>query len=47
MVAGLLITYLHFNAVKMLFGSAVINEVLVPPLILVVLLLTNDPPSHG
>lgn len=47
MVAGLLLTYLHFNAVKMLFWSAVINGALAPPLILVVLLLTNDPQVMG
>jgi Mn2+/Fe2+ NRAMP family transporter len=35
--------YLGFNAVKMLFWSAVINGLLAPPLILLVILLTSNP----
>jgi NRAMP (natural resistance-associated macrophage protein)-like metal ion transporter len=42
MAIGLCINYAGFNAVKMLFWSAVINGVLAPPLILLVLLLTSD-----
>ncbi len=42
MVLGLALNYLHVDAVKMLFWSAVINGVLAPPLILIALLLTND-----
>ena len=42
MALGLVLNYLGFNAVKMLFWSAVINGLLAPPLILLVLLLTNS-----
>src|SRR2546421_8530349 len=41
-VLGLILDYAGFDAVAMLFGSAVINGVLAPPLILLVLLLTNN-----
>ena len=39
---GLALDFLHLNAVKMLFWSAVLNGVLAPPLILVVLMLSRD-----
>jgi NRAMP (natural resistance-associated macrophage protein)-like metal ion transporter len=42
MALGLLLNYLGFNAVKMLFWSAVINGLLAPPLILLVTLLTSN-----
>jgi NRAMP (natural resistance-associated macrophage protein)-like metal ion transporter len=42
MVLGLALNYLGFNAVKMLFWSAVINGLLAPPLILLVILLTSN-----
>ena len=42
MVLGLALNYLGFNAVKMLFWSAVINGLLAPPLILLVVLLTSS-----
>jgi NRAMP (natural resistance-associated macrophage protein)-like metal ion transporter len=42
MVLGLALNFLRFNAVKMLFWSAVINGLLAPPLILLVILLTNN-----
>ena len=42
MALGLVLNYLGFNAVKMLFWSAVINGLLAPPLILLVILLTNS-----
>jgi len=42
MAGGLLIEYLRLNAVKMMFWSAVTNGALAPPLILLVILLTND-----
>jgi NRAMP (natural resistance-associated macrophage protein)-like metal ion transporter len=42
MSIGLAIDYAGLDAVKMLFWSAVLNGVLAPPLILLVLLLTND-----
>ncbi|MEQ1472787.1 MAG: divalent metal cation transporter [Candidatus Acidiferrum sp.] len=42
MALGLALNYLGFNAVKMLFWSAVINGLLAPPLILLVILLTGN-----
>ncbi len=39
---GLALDYAGFNAVSMLFWSAVLNGVLAPPLIVVVLLLTSN-----
>jgi Mn2+/Fe2+ NRAMP family transporter len=42
MLIGLALDYAGFNAVKMLFWSAVLNGVLAPPLIVIVLLLTNS-----
>src|ERR1700737_2136255 len=42
MAVGLALNYAGFNAVKMLFWSAVINGLLAPPLILLVILLTSS-----
>jgi NRAMP (natural resistance-associated macrophage protein)-like metal ion transporter len=42
MALGLALNYLGFNAVKMLFWSAVTNGLLAPPLILLVVLLTSS-----
>jgi NRAMP (natural resistance-associated macrophage protein)-like metal ion transporter len=42
MALGLMPNFVGFNAVKMLFWSAVINGLLAPPLILLVILLTNS-----
>jgi Mn2+/Fe2+ NRAMP family transporter len=39
---GLGLDYAGFNAVSMLFWSAVLNGVLAPPLIVIVLLLTSS-----
>jgi NRAMP (natural resistance-associated macrophage protein)-like metal ion transporter len=39
---GLVLNYLGFNAVKMLFWSAVINGLLAPPLVVLVILLTSS-----
>jgi len=39
---GLVLDYAGFNAVSMLFWSAVLNGVLAPPLIVIVLLLTTN-----
>jgi Mn2+/Fe2+ NRAMP family transporter len=44
---ALCLDYAGFDAIKMLFTSAVINGVLAPPLILIVLLLTRDPAVMG
>jgi Mn2+/Fe2+ NRAMP family transporter len=47
MALGLALNYFGFNAVKMLFWSAVINGLLAPPLILLVILLTSNPKVMG
>jgi len=44
---GLVLDFLGFDAVAMLFWSAVVNGVLAPPLIVLVLLLTSDPKVMG
>jgi NRAMP (natural resistance-associated macrophage protein)-like metal ion transporter len=47
MLLGLILNFVGFDAVAMLFWSAVINGVLSPPLIVLVVLLTNDPTVMG
>ena len=47
MIVGLALDFFGFNAVAMLFWSAVVNGVLAPPLIVLVLLLTSDPTVMG
>ena len=47
MAVGLVLNYLGFNAVKLLFWSAVINGLLAPPLILLVILLTSSQKVMG
>jgi NRAMP (natural resistance-associated macrophage protein)-like metal ion transporter len=42
MALGLVLNFAGFNAVRMLFWSAVINGLLAPPLILLVILLTSN-----
>jgi NRAMP (natural resistance-associated macrophage protein)-like metal ion transporter len=42
MVVGLALDFAGFNAVQMLFWTAVINGVLAPPLVVLVVLLTSD-----
>jgi Mn2+/Fe2+ NRAMP family transporter len=42
MALGVALNFAGFNAVKMLFWSAVINGLLAPPLILLVILLTSS-----
>jgi Mn2+/Fe2+ NRAMP family transporter len=44
---GSALNYFGFNAVKMLFWSAVINGLLAPPLILLVILLTSSQKVMG
>lgn len=41
-VVGLALDFVGFNAVQMLFYSAVLNGILAPPLIVLVVLLTSD-----
>ena len=46
-IVGLALDFLHINAVKMLFWSAVLNGLLAPPLVFIVVLLTNDKKVMG
>jgi NRAMP (natural resistance-associated macrophage protein)-like metal ion transporter len=41
-VVGLVLDFAGFNAVKMLFWSAILNGLLAPPLVVMVVLLTSD-----
>ena len=47
MLLGLVLDFVGFNAVKMLFYSAVLNGVLAPPLVVLVTLLTSNPKIMG
>jgi Mn2+/Fe2+ NRAMP family transporter len=47
MLIGLALDYVGFNAVQMLFWSAVLNGVLAPRLIVLVVLLTSHPAIMG
>ena len=47
MLLGLGLNFFGFNAVKMLFYSAVLNGILAPPLILLVVLLNGNPKIMG
>ena len=47
MLLGLALDFVGFNAVKMLFYSAVLNGVLAPPLIVLVVLLTSNTKIMG
>ena len=47
MLIGLALDFAGFNAVKMLFWSAVINGVLAPPLVVIVVILTSDSKVMG
>ena len=47
MLLGMVLDFVGFNAVKMLFYSAVLNGVLAPPLIVLVVLLTCKPEIMG
>ena len=47
MLLGLALDFVGFNAVKMLFYSAVLNGLLAPPLIVLVVLLTSKPELMG
>lgn len=47
MFAGMGLDYAGFNAIKMLFWSAVLNGVLAPPLIIIILFICNNPRVMG
>lgn len=42
MLVGLALDYAGFNAIRLLFVTAVINGVLAPPLVLLIVLLTRN-----
>jgi NRAMP (natural resistance-associated macrophage protein)-like metal ion transporter len=44
---GLLLDYARFDAIRLLFVTAVINGLLAPPLVIIVVLLTRDPVVMG
>ncbi len=46
-LVGLALDYAGFNALKMLFWSAVLNGLLAPPLVILVVLLTSDSKVMG
>ena len=46
-LVGLAFNYAGFNAIKMLFWSAVLNGVLAPPLVILVVVLTSDSKVMG
>jgi NRAMP (natural resistance-associated macrophage protein)-like metal ion transporter len=46
-LVGLALNYAGFNAVKMLFWSAILNGILAPPLVILVVLLTSDKKVMG
>ena len=47
MLLGLALDFVGFNAIKMLFYSAVLNGVLAPPLVVLIVLLTSNPKVMG
>ena len=47
MLLGLALDFVGFNAIKMLFYSAVLNGVLAPPLVVLIVLLTSNPKIMG
>jgi NRAMP (natural resistance-associated macrophage protein)-like metal ion transporter len=47
MLIGLALDFAGFDAVRMLFWSAVLNGLLAPPLVVLVVLLTSDPRVMG
>ena len=47
MLLGMGFNFFGFNAVKMLFYSAVLNGVLAPPLVVLIVLLTSNPTVMG
>jgi Mn2+/Fe2+ NRAMP family transporter len=46
-LVGLALNYAGFNAVRMLFWSAILNGILAPPLVILVVLLTSDKKVMG
>lgn len=47
MLIGMAMNFAHFNAVRLLFWTAVINGLLAPPLIIILLFVCNNPKVMG
>ena len=47
MLIGMALNFARFNAIKLLFWSAVLNGLLAPPLIIVILVVCNNPTIMG
>jgi Mn2+/Fe2+ NRAMP family transporter len=42
MLAGMVLSFIDVNPIKLLFGAAVINGLLAPPLIIIILVVCNN-----
>lgn len=47
MIIGMALNFAHFNAIKLLFWSAVVNGLLAPPLIVIILIVCNNAEVMG
>lgn len=47
MVAGMALEYSGVNAIKMLFTAAVVNGLLAPPLLVIIMMISNNPRVMG
>ncbi|HVX42129.1 MAG TPA: Nramp family divalent metal transporter [Gemmatimonadaceae bacterium] len=47
MIAGMVLNFAHVNAIRLLIWSAVINGLLAPPLIIIILVVCNNPRVMG
>jgi NRAMP (natural resistance-associated macrophage protein)-like metal ion transporter len=47
MLIGMAMNFAHFNAVRLLFWTAVINGLLAPPLVIILLFVCNNPKVMG
>lgn len=47
MIVGMLLDYAGFNAIKLLFWAAILNGVLAAPLVVIILLICNNPEVMG
>jgi Mn2+/Fe2+ NRAMP family transporter len=47
MFGGMALAFMHANAIKLLFWAAVINGLLAPPLIIIILVVCNNPKVMG
>ena len=47
MIIGMALNFAHFNAIRLLFWSAVVNGLLAPPLIVIILIVCNNAEVMG